>query len=127
MINQHRRSGNTFRGLDILYLETIGAKSGKERQTPVAYFPDDTNNSWLIVASLCGAATNPAWYHNLAADPDQVKVEVNGRQHQVVAEQLDGVRRKKARQQIIASQSRYREYQEKTDRILPVIRLTQVD
>ncbi|WP_414710593.1 nitroreductase/quinone reductase family protein [Pseudonocardia sp.] len=44
-----------------------------------------------------------------------------------VAEQLDGERRKKAWQQIIASQSRYREYQEKTDRVLPVIRLTQVD
>jgi deazaflavin-dependent oxidoreductase (nitroreductase family) len=79
-----------------------------------------------VVASLGGAAANPAWYHNLAAHPDQVRIEVNGRRHRVVAEQLDGERRQNAWQQIVASQPKYGGYQEKTDRILPVIRLSSI-
>jgi deazaflavin-dependent oxidoreductase (nitroreductase family) len=128
MMRLHRRSGNTFQGMDILYLETVGAKSGKERQTPLAYFhAEDAENSWLIVASLGGAATNPAWYHNLAAHSDQVGVEVDGHRYKVAAEQLDGERREKAWQRIVSSQRRYAEYQEKTDRVLPVIRLSRID
>jgi deazaflavin-dependent oxidoreductase (nitroreductase family) len=128
MIKLHRRTGNTFQGMDILYLETIGAKSGKERQTPLAYFPDNgPGKAWLIVASLGGAATNPAWYHNLAAHPDQVAVEVDGRRYKVLAEQLDGEPREQAWQRIVASQRRYAQYQEKTDRVLPVIRLSRID
>jgi deazaflavin-dependent oxidoreductase (nitroreductase family) len=122
MIRQHRRSGNTFKGMDILYLNTVGAKSGQRRQTPLAYFPDD--DGWLIVASIAGAATNPAWYHNIAAHPDQVTVEVDGGLHRVIPEQLEGPRREEAWQRIVASQSRYAGYQEKTDRVLPVILLS---
>jgi deazaflavin-dependent oxidoreductase (nitroreductase family) len=124
MIKQHRRSGNTFNGMDIIYLNTVGAKSGKARQTPLAYFPDD--DGWLIVASIAGAANNPAWYHNIVAHPDQVKVEVGGRLHSVTPRQLEGSRREEAWDRIVASQSRYAEYQEKTDRVLPVILLTPV-
>ncbi|MGP4014438.1 nitroreductase/quinone reductase family protein [Saccharopolyspora sp. 5N708] len=128
LIKVHRRTGNTFQGMDLLYLETVGAKSGEQRKNPVAYFADgDAHNAWLIVASLGGAATNPAWYHNLAAHPDQVVVEINGRRHRVVPEQLHGDRRDEAWQRIIASQPRYAAYQEKTDRVLPVIRLSRVD
>jgi deazaflavin-dependent oxidoreductase (nitroreductase family) len=123
MIRQHRRKGDTFQGMDILYLTTTGAKTGHKRQTPVAHFADG-EDAWLIVASAGGAARHPAWYHNIAAQPDQVWIEVGGRHLRVVPEQLNGQRRDQAWQRITASQPRYAGYQEKTDRVLPVIRLT---
>ena len=123
MIKQHRRSGDRFMGMDLLYLTTIGAKTGEKRQTPLARFPD-SDRTWLVVASLGGSARNPSWYHNIAAHPDQVWIEVAGQQLRVTAEQLEGERREEAWQQIIASQPRYAGYQRKTDRVLPIVRLT---
>jgi deazaflavin-dependent oxidoreductase (nitroreductase family) len=71
MIKQHRRKGDRFQGMDLLYLTTVGAKTGQKRQNPVSRFPDG-EDSWLVVASSAGAARHPAWYHNIAAHPDQV-------------------------------------------------------
>jgi deazaflavin-dependent oxidoreductase (nitroreductase family) len=65
-------------GFDALVLTTIGRKSGRERQTPVGWFPGK-DDGWLIVASAAGAARNPAWFHNLAAHPDKVWMEMPGR------------------------------------------------
>ena len=66
----HRRSGDKFQGQDLLYLTTIGAKTGQKRQTAVARFADG-EDAWLVVASAAGAAHHPGWYHNMAAHPDQ--------------------------------------------------------
>src|SRR5215467_1646072 len=71
-----RRSGKMM-GFNALILTTIGAKSGAERTNPVGWFPGK-DDSWLIVASAGGARHNPAWYHNIAAHPDRVRIEVNG-------------------------------------------------
>jgi deazaflavin-dependent oxidoreductase (nitroreductase family) len=116
-----RRSGKMM-GFNALILTTVGAKSGAQRTNPVGWFPgaDDT---WLIVASAAGAAGNPAWYYNIAAHPDKVRIEVNGQAIPVTAEQLHGAKRDQAWQQITASVPRFAKYQEKTDRELPVIRL----
>jgi deazaflavin-dependent oxidoreductase (nitroreductase family) len=103
MVRQHRRKGDTFQGMDVLYLTTTGAKNGQKRQTPVAHFADG-DDALLIVASAGGAARHPAWYHNIAAHPDQVWIEVGGRRLRVVPEQLDGQRRDQAWQRITASQ-----------------------
>ena len=75
------------------------------------------------MASAAGAARNPAWYHNIAAHPDTVKIEVDGRTVAVTAEQLHGAARDQAWQQITAAAPRFGLYQRKTDRELPVIRL----
>ena len=122
MIKQHRRRGDRFMDMDVLYLTTIGARTGERWLTPVAYFPDG-DDAWLIVASLGGAARNPDWYHNIAAHPDQVWIEVSGHQLHVTPEQLEGQRREEAWRRISASQPRYAGYQQKTDRVLPVLRL----
>lgn len=122
MIKQHRRKGDKFMSLDLLYLTTVGAKTGQKRLTPIAYFAD--NGGWLVVASLGGAARHPGWYHNMAAHPDQIWIEVGGRQLRVTAEQLEGPRREAAWQRITGEQPRYAGYQQKTDRVLPVIRLS---
>ncbi len=109
-------------GLYALVLTTIGRKSGVERTTPVGWFPGK-DGSWLIVASAAGAPGNPAWYHNLAAHPDKVQIELAGRKIPVIAEQLHGAEREEAWRQIIAAAPRFAQYQQKTDRELPVIRL----
>ncbi len=117
-----RTGGGKFLGFKALVLTTVGRKSGLDRTTPVGWFPGQ-DGSWLIVASAGGAARNPAWYYNIAAHPDKVKVEIDGRTVPVTAEQLHGAEREQAWQQIIAAAPRFAGYQRKTDREIPVIRL----
>jgi deazaflavin-dependent oxidoreductase (nitroreductase family) len=122
-IRHHRRHGDTFQGRPVLYLTTVGAKSGRRRVHPLGY-AEDGDDAWLIVASVGGAAHNPGWYHNIAAHPDQVSIEVDGRHHDVVPEQLEGHARSDAWRRIVERRPSYAGYQTKTDRLLPVLRLT---
>jgi deazaflavin-dependent oxidoreductase (nitroreductase family) len=122
MASRIRRGGGKFLGFNALVLITVGRKTGAERRTPVGWFPGP-DGSWLIVASAAGATANPAWYYNIAAHPDRVQIEVQGRTVAVIAEQLHGTQRAEAWQQIIAAAPRFAGYQDKTDRELPVIRL----
>lgn len=126
LIRHHRRHGDTFQGHDVLYLSTVGAKTGKPRQIAVGY-ETDGEDAWLVVASLGGAAHNPGWYHNIVAHPDQVWIEVSGRRHRVRPEQLDGQRRVQAWARITARSPSMAQYQTKTDRVLPVLRLTRAE
>jgi deazaflavin-dependent oxidoreductase (nitroreductase family) len=121
-IRRIRRKGGTFMGINTLLLTTIGRKSGLERTSPVGWFPG-TDGDWLIVASAGGGVKNPQWYHNLAAHPDKVRIEVEDRMVAVVAEQLHDAERAAAWQQITAAVPRFVQYQRKTDRELPIIRL----
>jgi deazaflavin-dependent oxidoreductase (nitroreductase family) len=121
-MNRIRRRGGKFMGMNALVLTTIGAKTGATRATPVGWFPAK-DGGWLIVASAAGAPRNPAWYHNIAAHPDQIQIELAGRTIAVTAEQLHGAERTQAWQQITTAAPRFAQYQEKTDRELPIIRL----
>ncbi|HLN68645.1 MAG TPA: nitroreductase/quinone reductase family protein [Streptosporangiaceae bacterium] len=122
MAGRIRRKGGKVMGFNALILTTVGRKTGAERTTPVGWFPGQ-DGSWLIVASANGAARNPAWYYNIAAHPDQVQIEVEGRKVAVTSEQLHGPERAEAWQQITTSAPRFAQYQQKTDRELPIIRL----
>ena len=126
MTSWHRRSGDKFQGMDLLYLTTVGAKSGEKRQSTVSRFADG-DDAWLIVASAGGAVQNPAWYHNIAAHPDQVWVEFGGKQQRVIPSQLSGDERVQAWQRITQAQPRYAGYEKKTDREIPVIKLTRAE
>jgi deazaflavin-dependent oxidoreductase (nitroreductase family) len=117
-----RRKGGKIMGFDALVLTTVGRKSGLERSNPVGRFPAD-NGGWLIVASAAGATDNPAWYYNLAANPDKVYMELDGAKMQVDPVQLHGVDRENAWQQIKCAAPKFAQYEEKTDRQLPIIRL----
>lgn len=123
MIRRARRKGGTFMGMNVLVLTTVGAKTGQRRETLLGSFPDG-DEAWLVVASFGGSAKNPAWYHNLAAHPDQAEVEVDGRRVDVTATQLSGADREAAWERIVAAAPRYAGYATKTDRVIPVIRLT---
>jgi deazaflavin-dependent oxidoreductase (nitroreductase family) len=124
MIRRARRKpGGRFMGMDTLVLTTTGAKTGQRRETLLGWFPDG-DDAWLIVASFGGNAKNPAWYHNIAAHPDQVEIAVGGRKVKVTPVQLSAAEREAAWQRITAAQSRYSGYATKTDRDIPIIRLT---
>ncbi len=118
-----RRSG-TLGSSNALVLTTIGRKSGEERTTPVNWFPGP-DGSWLVVASANGAAADPAWYLNLAANPDRARIELAGRTVQVRAEQLTGKARDEAWRTITAANKQFAAYEAKTDRAIPVVRLTE--
>jgi len=121
MSKRVRKTGRTM-GFNALVLTTVGSKTGTARQNPVAWFAGD-DGSWLIVASAGGAARNPAWYYNIAAHPDQVEIEVDGRKVPVTAEQLHGTERDEAWRHITTAVPRFGGYEGKTDREIPVIRL----
>lgn len=123
IMGRARRTEGKTMGMNLLVLTTVGRKSGQERQTPLAWFPGP-DGSWLVVASAGGAQANPAWYLNLAANPDRVTVEQAGRKVAVTAEELHGAEREQAWEQIKAAADNFRKYEQTTDRLLPVIRLT---
>jgi deazaflavin-dependent oxidoreductase (nitroreductase family) len=119
------RKGSKTPGFDfdLLLLTTTGRKSGQERTSPLGWVSDG-NGGWLIAASANGAAGIPAWYHNLAAAPDKARIEIDGATIPVSAEQLHGTEREAAWQTLTAGIPRFGGYAEKTDREIPVIRLT---
>jgi deazaflavin-dependent oxidoreductase (nitroreductase family) len=108
---------------DLLLLTTTGRKSGRERTTPLGWVSDG-NGGWLIAASANGAASIPAWYYNLAAAPDKARIEIKGAAIPVSAEQLHGTEREAAWQTLATAIPRFGKYPQKTDREIPVIRLT---
>src|SRR5215472_9659061 len=122
----HRILGDRMRvmGRPLLLLHTVGARSGRTRTTMLGWFPDPTGRGWLVVASFAGAARHPAWFLNLAGNPDRVWVVVGRRRLRVRPELLTGADREEAWRQVISLSPGYAGYQQKTDREIPVVRLT---
>lgn len=118
------KSGRGFGGMNALVVTTVGKKTGLERSNPVAWFPGD-DGTWVIVASAGGGPRNPAWYYNIAANPDRVRIEVAGRSVEVSAIQLHGAERAEAWQRIVAAAPRFAKYETVTDRCIPLIRLSE--
>ncbi len=114
--------GGRFAGATLLILRTIGAKSGQVRESPVAYFPED-DGSMVVVASKAGLPTNPAWYHNLKAN-SRFDVEVGTDTVPVIAEEITGAEYAAKWAEIVAKAPGYGEYQQKTTRVIPLVRLT---
>ncbi len=110
------------RGGKLLTLVTIGSKTGRTHEVELGWFPD-RENTWLIVASAAGAAKHPAWYFNLARNPDKVWIVVDGRKVKVHPESLKGDEYEQKFKEIAAAMPNYGEYRTKTDRVIPVIRL----
>lgn len=114
-----------FQGGHLLMLTTVGARSGEQRRSTLAYFPDGPD-AWFIIGSAGGAAKHPAWMYNLARHPDQVWIELGNRKIRVTPETLKGEERAQAWQRIVAKAPNYAAYESKTDREIPVVRLRAV-
>ena len=112
-----------FMGFPVVLLTTVGAKTGKEHTHVLGGFPDGTD-AWLIVASKGGSATHPAWFHNIAKNPDKVWIQVGNRKMRANVESLTGLEREQAYGRVVAVAPRYGDYLKKTDREIPVLRVT---
>ncbi len=89
----------------------------------VGGFPDG-QDEWLVVGSKNGARTHPAWFHNMTKNPDDIWLEVGSRKLKVEGQSLTGQARIDALNRIAAIAPRYRKYQKKTDREIPIVRPT---
>lgn len=120
--NDGRLSGQ-FEGAPVLLLHTVGAKSAQERVNPMMYL--DLDGRRFVFASKAGAPTSPDWYHNLVANP-AVRVEAGSEEYGATAMPVTG----DERDRVYAEQARryrgFAEYQEKTDRVIPVVELVRV-
>jgi deazaflavin-dependent oxidoreductase (nitroreductase family) len=117
-----------LRGAKLLELTTTGARTGLARTVTLGWFPDepDIKDAWLVVASNAGAAQHPAWYLNMARNPDQVWISLDGRKVHVQPESLKGEEREAAWNRVVAKSPGYAGYTTKTDREIPVVRLRAV-
>ncbi|MGA7281433.1 MAG: nitroreductase/quinone reductase family protein [Acidimicrobiia bacterium] len=119
------RVGMKIQGRPLLRLITVGARSGKRRETVLGWFPDDHRpESFLIVASNAGSARHPGWAYNLAANPGQAKADLGEGEVAVDAELLPGEERASAWDMVVDLAPGYGSYIEKTDREIPIFRLT---
>jgi deazaflavin-dependent oxidoreductase (nitroreductase family) len=110
--------GGMFEGKAMILVHHVGAKSGEARIAPLVYLPD--GDRFVVFASKGGAPENPGWYHNLKAHP-QTEVEVGGSSYPVVAEEATGDERDRLYAAQVAVEPQFGDYQNKTDRKIPVI------
>ena len=112
--------GGQFEGAPVLLLTTTGARSGKRRTAPVMYMPD--GERMIIFASKAGAPTNPAWYHNLIANPT-VTIEVGDETVDADASVTTGAEREELFDRQAGLYPQFSDYAQKTTRQIPVIAL----
>ena len=115
--------GGPFEGATLLLLTTTGAKSGQPRLSPLAYLTVD--DKMIIVGSKAGADTNPAWVHNLRANP-RAHIEVGTDAYDVVARELPADEREATYPKIVELAATFGDYQAKTSRVIPLFELQRV-
>jgi deazaflavin-dependent oxidoreductase (nitroreductase family) len=113
--------GGPFEQMPLLLLHHVGAKSGKEYVSPLAYLPD--GERFVIFASKGGAPENPGWFHNVVANGD-VTLEVGTETFDAHAEEVTGDERDRLYAAQVEASPQFGEYEEKTDRKIPVVALT---
>lgn len=114
------REANTLldTGLPIIVVTTRGHRSGKLRKNPVMRVEHD--GEYALVASKGGAPDHPVWYHNLKADPEAVVIQDGPEPFDARVREVAGAERAEWWARAVAAYPPYAEYQEKTDRLIPV-------
>jgi deazaflavin-dependent oxidoreductase (nitroreductase family) len=115
--------GGPFEGAPLLLLHTTGAKSGQERINPMMYAA--VGDDLAVFASKAGAPTNPDWFHNLRANP-AASVELGADSFGVSARVAEGDERERIWSAQKSAYPGFAEYEEKTDREIPVVILERV-
>jgi deazaflavin-dependent oxidoreductase (nitroreductase family) len=116
----HGTRANTLRdtGLPIIIVTTRGNRSGKVRKTPVMRVLHE--GAYALVASKGGAPTHPVWYYNLVEHPDEVAIQDGPEPFDVVVRQVSGDERAIWWERAVAAYPPYGDYQQKTEREIPV-------
>jgi deazaflavin-dependent oxidoreductase (nitroreductase family) len=110
--------GYHWRGTTILLLSTTGRVTGKERTTPLIHRID--GDGWVVVASKGGAPDHPNWYKNLVADPNAT-IQIKDELIPVRARTADGDERSRLWRLMAEVWPAYDEYQQRTERVIPVV------
>jgi F420H(2)-dependent quinone reductase len=105
----------------MLLLDHVGAKSGTARTSPLVYGVDGAD--WVLVASKGGYPKNPAWFHNLLANPDTT-LQIGSRHEAVHAHVADAEERKRLWPLMLKVYGGYADYQRRTEREIPLVILT---
>ena len=112
--------GGPFEGAPVLLLHNTGAKSGETRLHPLMY--QAVGDDFAIFASYAGGPKHPAWYHNLVANADAT-VEVGADSVQVTARVTSGDERETIWTTQKERYPQFAEYEETTEREIPVLLL----
>ena len=111
-------AGTTLRGLPVIVVTHRGRKTGAVRKTPLMTVADGDN--YVLIASRGGAPKHPLWYHNLVTDPN-VEIRDGTETYSMrVREVADSAERQRLWDLAVAAYPPYQDYQEKTDRLIPV-------
>lgn len=124
-VEEYERSGgrraNTLldTGLPIIIVTSRGNKSGLVRKTPLMRVEHE--DAYALVASKGGAPAHPVWYYNLLADPTSVTIQDGPEPFEVEVREVRGEERARWWERAVAAYPPYAEYQERTDRQIPVL------
>src|SRR3954466_857606 len=123
-VEEYEASGgtraNTLRdtGLPVIIVTTRGHRSGNIRNFPLMRAQPD--GEYALVASMGGAPKNPQWYGNIVADPTALTIQDGPEPHDYVAREVHGDERAEWWERAVAAYPPYADYQERTDRVIPV-------
>jgi len=116
-----RPTSGYFEGQAVMILTTTGAKSGESREAVVTFTRD--GGDYIVVGSKSGAPEDPAWFANLVANP-VVTIETDGQTFKATATVAEGADRDALWDRHLVEHPQFGEYPSKTDRIIPIARLT---
>jgi hypothetical protein len=139
VIEEFRANGGKVSGgfeRSLLLLTTRGARTGAEHTTPLAFLED--GDRYVVTASAAGAPRNPAWYHNVRANPtvtveigtvemgtvEMGTVEMGTATFEADAAIPDRATRDELWSRVVEAMPGFGDYQKKTDRVIPVVVLT---
>ena len=110
--------GTTLKGRPVIVLTSKGARTGKIRKTPLMRVEHD--GEYALVASQGGLPKHPVWYYNLKADPEAVTIQDGATPFDARVRELTGEERVAWWERAVAAYPPYAEYQQRTERQIPV-------
>ena len=123
-VQSNGEDGHIWQGVPTLLLTTIGKVSGTNRRTALIY--GRIGNDYVIVASKGGHPTHPLWYNNLVSQPT-VRLQVGAEVFDATATTMaEGIDRETAWAEMVRIWPGFAEYQEKTDRRIPLVQLQRI-
>lgn len=112
-----RVPGFDERGMPLVLVHHTGATTGRVRIKPLFFLTVD--NGWAVFATHGGSPHNPAWYHNLLAEP-RVTIEVGTEKVAAVARLAVGAERERIWAEEVAAVPKFAEFQQMAGRQIPV-------